>query len=133
MLTPRQSAELARRAFASHVRAYATHPADEKHIFHVRHLHLGHLAKAFALREAPSNIKGVSAATHSKPTARTNSHARDRLDADTSKTEQRMKSVVRQQGRLTKKGGIAVSSGAAEFQQVSSADLQKMAAAFARR
>ncbi len=27
-------------------------------MFHVRHLHLGHLAKAFALREAPSSVSG---------------------------------------------------------------------------
>lgn len=47
---------LARKAFWSTVRAYATHPATEKHIFHVKKLHLGHLAKSFALREAPSNI-----------------------------------------------------------------------------
>jgi len=33
---------MARKAFASHLHAYATHPSDEKHIFHIRHLHLGH-------------------------------------------------------------------------------------------
>lgn len=53
-------AELARKAFYSHIRAYATHPTAEKHIFHIRNLHLGHLAKAFALREAPSEIKKPS-------------------------------------------------------------------------
>ncbi|CEG71423.1 hypothetical protein RMATCC62417_07158 [Rhizopus microsporus] len=47
---------LARKAFWSTCRAYATHPASEKHIFHIKKLHLGHLAKSFALREAPSNI-----------------------------------------------------------------------------
>ncbi|QRW21642.1 ATP-dependent RNA helicase DDX18 [Rhizoctonia solani] len=45
-----KNASLARKAFQSHMRAYATHPADEKHMFHVRNLHLGHLAKAFGLR-----------------------------------------------------------------------------------
>ncbi|EJU04069.1 DEAD-domain-containing protein, partial [Dacryopinax primogenitus] len=49
----KENAALARRAYASHIRAYATHPSEEKHIFHVRNLHLGHLAKSFALREAP--------------------------------------------------------------------------------
>lgn len=48
---------LARRAFLSHIRAYATHPTNEKDLFHVRFLHLGHLAKSFALREAPDAIK----------------------------------------------------------------------------
>lgn len=56
-----QNASLARRAFSSHVRAYATHPSDEKRFFHVKNLHLGHLAKTFGLREAPVNV-GVSGA-----------------------------------------------------------------------
>ncbi|KAI8990982.1 P-loop containing nucleoside triphosphate hydrolase protein, partial [Mycotypha africana] len=47
---------LARKAFWSTCRAYATHPASEKHIFHIKRLHLGHLAKSFALREAPSHL-----------------------------------------------------------------------------
>lgn len=49
--------EMAKRAFLSHVRAYATHSSTEKQIFHVKKLHLGHMAKSFGLREAPSNIK----------------------------------------------------------------------------
>ncbi|ORY96299.1 P-loop containing nucleoside triphosphate hydrolase protein [Syncephalastrum racemosum] len=48
---------LARKAYKSSMRAYATHAAAEKHIFHVRKLHLGHMAKSFAMREAPSNLK----------------------------------------------------------------------------
>ncbi|XP_071509698.1 ATP-dependent DNA helicase DDX31-like [Diadema antillarum] len=48
----------ARKAFHSFVRAYATYPSSVKHIFHVRKLHLGHAAKSFGLREAPSNING---------------------------------------------------------------------------
>ncbi|OUM61445.1 hypothetical protein PIROE2DRAFT_24694, partial [Piromyces sp. E2] len=50
----------AKKAFSSFVRAYATHSSSEKHIFHIKKLHLGHLAKCFALREAPSNIKDVN-------------------------------------------------------------------------
>ncbi|KAI8360850.1 P-loop containing nucleoside triphosphate hydrolase protein [Choanephora cucurbitarum] len=56
VLSDEEHIELARKAFWSTCRAYATHPASEKHIFHVKRLHLGHLAKSFALREAPSNI-----------------------------------------------------------------------------
>lgn len=37
-------------AFRSFVRAYATHPASLKAIFHVKRLHLGHVAHSFALR-----------------------------------------------------------------------------------
>ncbi|KAF9412156.1 ATP-dependent RNA helicase dbp7 [Podila epigama] len=47
---------IARGAFWAFVKSYATHPSSEKHIFHVKNLHLGHIAKSFALREAPSDI-----------------------------------------------------------------------------
>ncbi|XP_038045811.1 probable ATP-dependent RNA helicase DDX31 [Patiria miniata] len=47
---------LAVKAFQSFVRAYATYPASLKHIFHIKKLHLGHTAKSFGLREAPSHI-----------------------------------------------------------------------------
>ncbi|KAK1465718.1 DEAD/DEAH box helicase [Colletotrichum melonis] len=46
----------ARKAFRSHVRAYATHIKDERVYFDINELHLGHLAKAYGLREAPSGI-----------------------------------------------------------------------------
>ena len=42
------------------MRAYATHAAAEKHVFHVRKLHLGHMAKSFGLREAPSKLQEAS-------------------------------------------------------------------------
>lgn len=54
--------EMARRAFVSHVRAYATHVAKERAFFDVKELHLGHLAKAFALRDRPGNMgRGLAA------------------------------------------------------------------------
>lgn len=51
-----QYLEMARRAFQSHIRAYATHIASERHMFNIKELHLGHLAKSFALRDRPSKI-----------------------------------------------------------------------------
>ena len=48
------------------MRAYATHASLEKHIFHVKGLHLGHVAKSFGLREAPSLVK--SSGEPRKPT-----------------------------------------------------------------
>ncbi|PLB47186.1 DEAD-domain-containing protein [Aspergillus steynii IBT 23096] len=48
--------EMARRAYQSHIRAYATHIANERSMFNIKELHLGHLAKAFALRDRPSKI-----------------------------------------------------------------------------
>jgi ATP-dependent RNA helicase DDX31/DBP7 len=47
---------IARGAFWAFVKSYATHPSSEKYIFHIKNLHLGHIAKSFALREAPSDI-----------------------------------------------------------------------------
>jgi hypothetical protein len=46
--------DLGRDAFQSFVRSYATHERSLRHIFHPRSLHLGHAAKAFALRETPT-------------------------------------------------------------------------------
>lgn len=50
--------EAARQAFKSHVRAYATHVKEERGYFDKGQLHLGHMAKAFGLREAPGGIGG---------------------------------------------------------------------------
>ncbi|KAK2190355.1 hypothetical protein NP493_83g04057 [Ridgeia piscesae] len=50
---------LARKAFQSFVRAYAAYPSHLKSIFHVKHLHLGHVAKSFALQDAPTHIGGI--------------------------------------------------------------------------
>lgn len=49
-------AAAARDAFVSHIRAYAAHAKSLKAIFHVKKLHLGHVAKAFGLREPPAAV-----------------------------------------------------------------------------
>ncbi|XP_034351887.1 ATP-dependent DNA helicase DDX31 isoform X2 [Arvicanthis niloticus] len=46
----------AKKALQSFIRAYATYPKELKSIFHVRALHLGHVAKSFGLRDAPRNL-----------------------------------------------------------------------------
>jgi ATP-dependent RNA helicase DDX31/DBP7 len=56
VLENEKALEMARRAFQSHIRAYATHVAAERQYFNIKGLHLGHLAKAFALRDRPGNI-----------------------------------------------------------------------------
>ena len=105
----RQEVEMARKAFASHLRAYATHPLDEKHMFHVRHLHLGHLAKSFALREAPSammsghggrirsSAAGAKRQARSRQRPRKHGHGGGDENPDASR---RMQVAVRKQGRL---------------------------------
>ena len=46
-------------AFRSWVRAYAAHGSGVKHVFHVRKLHLGHVAASFALRLARQAQRGI--------------------------------------------------------------------------
>ncbi|KAG2148263.1 P-loop containing nucleoside triphosphate hydrolase protein, partial [Suillus cothurnatus] len=123
VLRRKENAELARRAFTSYMRAYATHPSNEKHIFHNRHLHTGHLAKAFALRETPNTITDrkskISRVSKSRGSRSATQH-------DVGDAEQRMQDIVRAQGRLSKKGGRMVSSGTSEFQIASGAALDSL-------
>lgn len=48
--------KMAKAAFVSWVRAYTAHRGDLKRIFMVRKLHLGHVARSFALKEQPSLV-----------------------------------------------------------------------------
>ncbi|PRW60362.1 DEAD-box ATP-dependent RNA helicase 17 [Chlorella sorokiniana] len=60
-------------AFRSWVRSYATHATAVKDIFHVRRLHLGHVAHAFALKERPTLV-GKSATKASAQQKRKATH-----------------------------------------------------------
>ena len=116
-------------------------------MLHIRHLHLGHLAKAFALRDAPSYVTGGASRNNKnnknkskmKTTSMSSTHKKPRNgggvtagdyegveDQDVGDAERRMEQVVRAQGRLTKKGGKMVSSGTAEFQIAGGYDLEKL-------
>ena len=70
VIDDKRAGEMARKAYVSHVRAYATHVAKERGIFDVKELHLGHLAKAFALRERPGNMGRGKVADGGKSTNR---------------------------------------------------------------
>ncbi|KAL6049125.1 ATP-dependent RNA helicase [Balamuthia mandrillaris] len=48
-------------AYRSFVRAYATHSSATKHIFHIKNLHLGHVAKSFGLSDPPSRLGAAGA------------------------------------------------------------------------
>ena len=47
---------LAKNTFCSWVRAYTAHRGELKRIFMVKKLHLGHVAKSFALKDQPSLV-----------------------------------------------------------------------------
>lgn len=51
-----ESVQAAKKALQSFVRAYTAYPSALKQIFHIRHLHLGHAAKSFGLRDAPQGL-----------------------------------------------------------------------------
>ena len=130
------------------MRAYATHPTDEKHIFHVRHLHLGHSAKSFALREAPTTVSSHTARDKDFSKSRDTFKHRSGLDPRDTKgrgtkgagqakkdwnevrdleTERRMQDAVRAQGRLSKKKGVMMSfGGSSEFQVASGDALERL-------
>ncbi|GAB5586358.1 ATP-dependent RNA helicase dbp7 [Umbelopsis nana] len=66
VLSSSERMNLARKSYWSSVRAYATHSAAEKHIFHIKKLHLGHYAKSFGMREAPSDMNETNSKTQKK-------------------------------------------------------------------
>ncbi|XP_064379861.1 probable ATP-dependent RNA helicase DDX31 isoform X2 [Dromaius novaehollandiae] len=49
----------AKKALQSFLCAYTTYPRNLKHIFHIKSLHLGHVAKSFGLRDAPQNLSAL--------------------------------------------------------------------------
>ncbi|GFH11993.1 RNA helicase [Haematococcus lacustris] len=61
-----QLRQLAADAFRSFTRAYAAHTADVKKVFHVRNLHLGHIAFAHALKDTPTMLGSSGSATERK-------------------------------------------------------------------
>lgn len=92
----------------------------------MKNLHLGHLAKAFALRDAPSALPGSSAA---KKTAVRPAGSKWDRDDDEGKgdAEKRMQEAVRKQGRLTKSGGVLGVVGTGDYQIADVGDLEKYA------
>lgn len=70
VIEDKRAGEMARKAYVSHVRAYATHVAKERGMFDVKGLHLGHLAKAFALRDRPGNMGRGNTVGRGNPTKR---------------------------------------------------------------
>ena len=103
-------------------------------MFHIRHLHLGHLAKAFALREAPKAVKGAYNELSASGKKFLRVRKRDHTDGDSDLatnhkslvSEKRMQAAVRAQGRLTKKGGTLACSGVSEFQISNVVELEKL-------
>ncbi|KAL8939919.1 MAG: hypothetical protein Q9211_002523 [Gyalolechia sp. 1 TL-2023] len=80
---------MAKKAFVSHVRAYATHVARERAVFDVKELHLGHLAKAFALRERPGQFGRGDKGTAKKRGSQGDKGGKDGVDPRAQKQGQK--------------------------------------------
>lgn len=59
---------MAKKGFLSHVRSYASYPKAMREVVSFKALHLGHLAKAYCLREPPSTL-GAQWASQTQGTA----------------------------------------------------------------
>ncbi|KAG1746232.1 hypothetical protein EDB19DRAFT_1826615 [Suillus lakei] len=114
-----KNVELARRA------SYATHSSNQKHIFYVRHLHIGYPAKAFALREVPKTITdGIYIYISSASKGRGAHPAKQR---DAGDAEHCMQNIVCAHGRLSKKDCKIINSGMTiEFQIAAGATLDSV-------
>jgi len=82
VIDDRRAAEMGRKAFISHVRAYTTHISKERVMFDVKDLHLGHLAKAFALRDKPGSMgRGNTVGNEKRSSGRSRVEKRTGTDA----------------------------------------------------
>ncbi|KAK3538901.1 hypothetical protein QTP86_020173 [Hemibagrus guttatus] len=72
-----ESVQAAKKALQSFVRAYTAYPSALKHIFHIRHLHLGHAAKSFGLRDAPQGLSSAIAHSTAKGKAKKKAKGKD--------------------------------------------------------
>ncbi len=57
LLVDEKLMEMSKQAYFATLRAYSTHSKETKHVFHIKKVHLGHLAKSFALRDTPTQFK----------------------------------------------------------------------------
>lgn len=89
---------LAGDAFRSYVGAYATHPNHLKEVFHIKKIHLGHVAHSFALKEQPKKL-GQSASKQARK-------AKKEKDALSQARNQRNKAMVAQSKQFQTVGGI---------------------------
>ena len=95
-------AEKARNGFLSTCRAYATHPAAEKDIFHIKRLHLGHLAAAFGLdREPKKMLQGPNG--NKKPQQKSGYHDQD-IPAEIAQGSSKMRKEMRDRQNQLRSG-----------------------------
>lgn len=65
LLSDRDLHDIAKKAYVSFVRSYASYPKEVREMFNFKALHLGHYAKSMGLRDSPGSL-GASAAFKAK-------------------------------------------------------------------
>uniref|UniRef100_A0A060TCX9 ATP-dependent RNA helicase n=1 Tax=Blastobotrys adeninivorans TaxID=409370 RepID=A0A060TCX9_BLAAD len=80
LLEDSRALDMARKAFTSHIRAYATHLSSERSVFDLKALHLGHIAKSFGLRETPGKLGNNKSSSSKKSSSKTPSSGGKKLD-----------------------------------------------------
>ena len=73
---------LARKAYLSFLRSYSCYSQEWKRIFHIKNLHIGHVAKSFGLREAPNQIVGNNAKLFNGSSNNNNRNFKRKTDRD---------------------------------------------------
>ena len=114
---------MARKAYLSFLRSYSCYASELKSIFHLKNLHIGHVAKSFGLREAPKQISGhhdlfkgsqearFSSSSQSGNRRRNNNETDDNGEYDPLKTKyardlKRLSNGHREYGNVVKKNKL---------------------------
>lgn len=87
---------LARDAFINFLRSYATHARIARYIFHPRKLHLGHVARAFGLEDAPSKVAVLAETSLGSKLNTTNKKVYDRVAKQKEAEERQRKQAARE-------------------------------------
>lgn len=85
--------QLAVTGFQSYCRAYATHAREVRYFFHVRNLHLGHVARAFVLGDKPAELSQMMAEIKAAKAA---NDAEDETNKKTRRQDSRKKGDIAQ-------------------------------------
>ena len=110
--------ELACQAYVSYIRSYASYPKDIRHIFSFKALHLGHIAKSYALRDPPTKITGLGKGNWVKKeeTRKKDEWKRERT---IKKDElQREQTIIRAQKKRINQKSLIVSEFSSGFQGI---------------
>lgn len=106
---------LARKAYISFIRSYSTYSLEMKKIFHIKNLHLGHVAKSFGLREAPKEIVQREANSYNK----NRKESGDKLASKHARDMKRLSNAHKEYGNVAKKNKLKSQQATLDLRLVS--------------